>query len=151
MNICSFFRRSVSTLLRSGFRESLDQLIQSYVERQGRAPIDWEHHRNLPTSATPRHDQERLEEPTVSDTVNRPLVLSSPPAPPPLPIWQQDLHHANWSRHGMNRSELVNHLFAIVISHMILLSSWNYCFQSRGMNSLVEEGVSCMHGYDLDC
>lgn len=110
--------------MRSGFRESLDQLIQSYVERQG--------NRNLPSSATPRHDQERLEELTVSDTVNRPpLVFPSPPVPPPLPIWQQDLHNANWSRHGMSRSELVNHLFAIVISRMILLSSWNYCFQSH--------------------
>lgn len=100
-------RRSVSTLLRSGFRESLDHLIQSYVERQGHAPIDWDLHRNLPTPATPQHDQEsQREEQNAGETVARRAVLPSPPAPPPQPLWQQDLHHANWSRHGMHRSEL---------------------------------------------
>ncbi|KNA12105.1 hypothetical protein SOVF_128930 [Spinacia oleracea] len=101
-------RRSVSTLLHSGFRESLDQLIQSYVQRQGRAPVEWDVHRNLPSSATLRHDQEsQPEESNASDTVNRiPLVNPSPPVPPPQPLWQQNTHHANWSRHGMHRSEL---------------------------------------------
>lgn len=101
-------RRSVSTLLHSGFRESLDQLIQSYVQRQGRAPIDWDLHRNLPTSAASRRDQDSpLEEPNAGDTVSRaPLAHPSPPVPPPQPLWHQDLHRANWSRHGMHRSEL---------------------------------------------
>uniref|UniRef100_A0A7C9ASD0 RING-type domain-containing protein n=1 Tax=Opuntia streptacantha TaxID=393608 RepID=A0A7C9ASD0_OPUST len=100
-------RRSVSTLLRSGFRESLDQLIQSYVERQGRAPIAWDLHRNLPSPAAGQRDQEsQQEEQNIGDAMPGRPVLPTPPVPPPQPIWQQDLHHTNWPRHGMHRSEL---------------------------------------------
>ncbi|KAI9157421.1 hypothetical protein LWI28_022260 [Acer negundo] len=105
-------RRSVSNLLRSGFRESLDHLIQSYVERQGRAPIDWDLHRNLPTPTPtpPEQDQEQQRDEhneDQQDTINRPsLVLPSPPVPPPQPLWHQELHHSSWSRHSMQRSEI---------------------------------------------
>lgn len=106
-------RRSVSNLLRSGFRESLDRLILSW---QGRAPIDWDLHRNLPTPASPeQQDQEQQRdegnEDHQRDTIGRPsLVLPSPPVPPPQPIWHQDLHHSTWPRHNIHRSEFVSHL-----------------------------------------
>ncbi|KAF8403161.1 hypothetical protein HHK36_011258 [Tetracentron sinense] len=103
-------RRSVSNLLHSGFRESLDQLIQSYVERRGHAPIDWDLHRTLPTPASPEQDQEQQrddQDEDQPDTLARPaIVLPSSPVPPPQPLWHQELHHANWPRHSMHRSEI---------------------------------------------
>ncbi|KAL8242189.1 hypothetical protein R6Q59_012491 [Mikania micrantha] len=93
-------RRSVSNLLRSGFRESLDHLIQSYVERQGRDPIDWDLHRNLPTTS-PEGGQEQ------NEAVDRPsVVASSSPVPPLQPIWHHHMPHSSWSRHSIHRSEL---------------------------------------------
>ncbi|GMG99450.1 hypothetical protein Nepgr_001290 [Nepenthes gracilis] len=99
-------RRSVSTLLRSEFRESLDQLIQSYVERQGHAPMDWD--LRLPTSISSQQGQEgQWNEQNEGDTIARPSrVLPSPALPPSQPLWHHDLHHANWPRHRMHRSEL---------------------------------------------
>ncbi|XP_024990949.1 uncharacterized protein LOC112525176 isoform X1 [Cynara cardunculus var. scolymus] len=102
-------RRSVSNLLRSGFRESLDHLIQSYVERQGRGPIDWDLHRNLPNPTSPEAGQEQRgdeDNENQHETVGRPsLALPSPPVPPPQPIWHHDLAHSTWSRHNIHRSE----------------------------------------------
>ncbi|CAH1438076.1 unnamed protein product [Lactuca virosa] len=100
-------RRSVSNLLRSGFRESLDQLIQSYVSRQGqgqsRAPIDWDLHRNIPTPASPEGEQEQQQHRDRDGQV----LASPPPVPPPQPIWHH-LPYSSWSRHSMHqhRSEL---------------------------------------------
>ncbi|XP_042032678.1 uncharacterized protein LOC121779408 [Salvia splendens] len=100
-------RRSVSNLLHSGFRASLDQLIQSYVERQGRAPIDWDLQRNLPL---PPSDQIQLNNEQNEDqhvAIGRPSpILPTPPVPPAQPLWHQDLHRSGWSRHNVHRAEL---------------------------------------------
>ncbi|KAL8551662.1 hypothetical protein ACS0TY_000658 [Phlomoides rotata] len=103
-------RRSVSNLLTSDFRESLDQLIQSYVERQDRAPIDWDLHRNLPLPTSPetnsdlQNDEQNEEQ---DNPIGRPSpILPAPPVPPVQPLWHQDLHRSSWSRHNVPRSEL---------------------------------------------
>ncbi|VFQ68945.1 unnamed protein product [Cuscuta campestris] len=101
-------RRSVSNLLRSGFRDSLDQLVQSYVERQSRAPIDWDVHRNLPITPTlPEMDQEQQHnEDEHDDDIGRlSPVLPSPPVPPSQPLRHQGLHRSGWARHTVHRSE----------------------------------------------
>lgn len=79
------------------------------MERQGHSPIDWDMHRDMPTPASPEQDQEQQRDALNDgqpDTVARPpLVLRSPPVPPPQPLW---LHHANWPpRHSMHRPEMV--------------------------------------------
>ncbi|XP_009762683.1 uncharacterized protein [Nicotiana sylvestris] len=103
-------RRSVSNLLRSGFRESLDHLIQSYVERQGRTPIEWDMHRNLPIPSSPERDQDLQNDERNAaqpEGISRPsLVRPSPPVPPPQPLWHQDVHQSGWPRHTVHRSEL---------------------------------------------
>ncbi|KAH7669537.1 putative E3 ubiquitin ligase protein [Dioscorea alata] len=103
-------RRSVSNLLRSGFRQSLDQLIQSYVQRQGRAPLDWDLDGTLPTPTSPDEDRAQQRDDTnqdQQDSLPTPaFVLPPPPAPPRPPLWHSDIHHNTWTRHGMPRSEI---------------------------------------------
>ncbi|XP_008778950.2 zinc finger CCCH domain-containing protein 13-like isoform X2 [Phoenix dactylifera] len=103
-------RRSVSNLLRSGFRESLDQLIQSYVQQQARAPLDWDLHRTLPTTTLPEENQDQHRDDAdqdLQDSVPRPPpVLLPPPFPPRQPLWHSALHHSNWTRQSLHRSEI---------------------------------------------
>ena len=113
-----FFRRRVSNLLHSGFRDSLDQLIQSYVERQGNAAIDWELGGSSPSPASVEQDLEQAsanQSEAQGDAVIRsPVPLPSQPIPPPPPIWDQESQHDNWTQHDM-----VHHRFGIVyIRHL---------------------------------
>ncbi|EXC24902.1 Protein neuralized [Morus notabilis] len=98
-------RRRVSNLLHSGFRESLDQLIQSYVERQGHAAMDWELH----GSHSPGSVEQDLEQASANqsetqgdDVVRSSVALPSQPLPSP-PIWEQESHHDNWTQHDMHQ------------------------------------------------
>ncbi|CAK7332127.1 unnamed protein product [Dovyalis caffra] len=99
-------RRSVSTLLQSGFRESLDQLIRSYVERQSHAPLEWELQE---TSSTPASAEQDLEQQTGDQNesqetaVQSPsLVQPSPPIPPVEQLWDQESQHYTWPQHDMH-------------------------------------------------
>ncbi|KAI4382294.1 hypothetical protein MLD38_008275 [Melastoma candidum] len=93
-------RRRVSNLLQSGFRENLDHVVQSYVERQGQMSNEWELHGNSPTAGTAEQDQEQLngdDEPQL-DAVDGPqFSLPSMPNPSIYPRWEHRLHHDSWS------------------------------------------------------
>nr|CAD1835149.1 unnamed protein product [Ananas comosus var. bracteatus] len=104
-------RRSVSNLLSSSFRESLDQLIQSYVQRQGRSPFGWDLEGTLPTPASLEEDQAENEgdnpNEAQQDPVSRPqLVLQPPPVPPPPPLRPSELHRSDWTRQSVHRTEI---------------------------------------------
>nr|KJB08995.1 hypothetical protein B456_001G117600 [Gossypium raimondii] len=91
-------RRSVSTLLRSGFRESLDQLIQSYVERQNHASVDWDLNEAAPTPESLEQDIEQQSR-DQNEGQSSPIAPSSPRMPSTQPLWDQDSHHYNWQPH----------------------------------------------------
>lgn len=100
-------RRSVSNLLGSSFRESLDQLIQSYVERQGHANIDWELQEATPASVEQDLEPQSRDEVVGQEaTVNSPPDMPSLPIPPPLPLWDQHPPRDNWSHNNINNQRL---------------------------------------------
>ncbi|CAL0334005.1 unnamed protein product [Lupinus luteus] len=102
-------RRSVSNLLHSSFRESLDQLIQSYVERQGNALDEMELQETTPSSASVEEELEQQSRDQIvgeEGIVNSPLDLPSLPIPPPLPHWDRHPHRDNWSQNDVNNQLL---------------------------------------------
>ncbi|CAL5433837.1 unnamed protein product [Camellia sinensis] len=108
-------RRRVSNLLRSDFRESLDQWIQSYVESQVYASVDWE----LDETSSPSPNSPALVVQDVQqsgdqnqgqlDDVGGPLVL------PSMPFQDQELQDDNWPRNNLHQCsgidwEIINDL-----------------------------------------
>ncbi|XP_024926854.1 uncharacterized protein LOC107410562 isoform X1 [Ziziphus jujuba] len=100
-------RRRVSNLLHSGFRESLNQLIQSYVERQGHVASDWELHGSSPSPASVEQDLEQMSgdpnEVQGNPVDSHPLSLPSQPIRSSLPNWDQESQHDNWTPHDMHQ------------------------------------------------
>ena len=102
---CLSCRRRVSNLLGSSFRASLDQLIQTYVERQGHANMEWD-----PEEAAPSANLEQQSRDQIVDqegTINSPLDLPSLPTPPTPPLWDQHPHGDNWLHNDVNNPPLV--------------------------------------------
>lgn len=109
-------RRRVSNLLQSGFRESLDQLIQSYVARQANVPIDWEVDGVSPSPDFANQFQEQQSENQNDgpNAIDSPLVQPLPPVPPQS-LWGQHLRQDNWQQHNMHQQlgiewEIINDL-----------------------------------------
>lgn len=97
-------RRRVSSLLRSGFRASLDQLIQSYVERQGNASLDWEAEETTspPAFTEPDQDQQHGDQENDGDhsggiDTNTSSVRDS------HPLWDQELAGVDWAHQSQPR------------------------------------------------
>ncbi|KAK6138142.1 hypothetical protein DH2020_028122 [Rehmannia glutinosa] len=102
-----FSRRRVSSLLRSSFRESLDQVLQSHAERLGHASGEWELDNTSSFPALIEQDQEELngdQTLALSDGAERnPFATSSnlfAAAQPPL--WDEELLGESWSHRNSN-------------------------------------------------
>ncbi|XP_078427542.1 uncharacterized protein LOC144700040 isoform X2 [Wolffia australiana] len=115
-------RRSVSSLLQSGFRESLDQLIQSHVQRQ-RPETD-----DNPSPTVPEQSEVGQED-QVGPTVRRRIQIPRPPMVPPHPLWHRDLHRSNWARDSIRRLEI----------------EWEIINDLRADMARLQQGMAHMH------
>lgn len=92
-------------------------MIQSYVERQGHAHVEWELQETAPSSASAEQDleqQSRVQIVGRDDTMNSPLDQPSSPAPP-QPLWERQSHRDNWPPADMNNQRLgIGHSFSLV-------------------------------------
>ncbi|XP_060169681.1 uncharacterized protein LOC132600490 [Lycium barbarum] len=113
-------RRRVSNLLRSSFRESLNQLIQSYVERQGHASFDWdmEGTSSYPSDTEQEQQQENInpDGPQINIEGN-PFATATPPQEAPSqPHWNREPEHQNLPRQnprqrmGESEWDIINEL-----------------------------------------
>lgn len=105
----------MSNLLSSGFRESLDQLIRSYVQRQEHDPHDWNFEGQRPTTGLLSEDpiEIRIEEQNRDERETAPQSSTMLPDQTLLPQqhqWHIELPHHNWSQQSMHRSEFVSRL-----------------------------------------
>ncbi|CAM0148948.1 unnamed protein product [Urochloa decumbens] len=142
-------RHSVSNLLSSGFRESLDQLIRSYVERQ--EEHDWgELEGQRPSTAGSGLLNEdrveiRMDEATRAessdDAAPQPsnVLLSDQALFPQQRQWQMQLGHRNWSQQSMRRSEFAQEDWDAIHVLRDELSG-----VQRGMSSMQQMLEACM-------
>ena len=104
----------MSNLLSSGFRQSLDQLIQSYAQRQEHV-WDFEGQQRPLGSGVLNEDRPieiiRMDEATRDERPQPSTIVLSDDFPQPQQReWQQiELAHHNWSQQAMHRSEFVSH------------------------------------------
>lgn len=108
MTCYSHYRRRVSNLLQSGFRENLDQLIQSYMDRRSRNPVDWEEHETYSDHTIVGEDREQQDD-AQSDGQELDAAVESPPLslPSPVipvePLWDHDRPNSNWPAHDLHQ------------------------------------------------
>ncbi|CAE6016896.1 unnamed protein product [Arabidopsis arenosa] len=100
-------RRRVSNLLQSGFRENLNQLIQSYMDRRSQNPVDWEEHETYSDHTIVGEDTEQQDDAQTGgqelDAVESPPLSLPSPVIPIQPRWDHDRSHSNWPAHDLHQ------------------------------------------------
>ncbi|KAK4440671.1 hypothetical protein Salat_0402000 [Sesamum alatum] len=112
-----FSRRRVSSLLRSGFRESLDQVLQSHVERQGHASGGWELDDASSSPSIVGQDQGQQNGRALALSADRnPFAPTSALVTASQPLWDDEelqgpnLAHNNLSQQLGTEWEVINEL-----------------------------------------
>lgn len=98
-------------MLASEFRDRLDQLIRSFIHRQGRTPRPWNIAGPAQAAAGQQDQgQQRQVDADVRDNAAQAVpMFVPPPPPPPLPLWLRDTQTAAWPRQPVMRAgELVS-------------------------------------------